>query len=60
MDIVEVNEREKSITLYVYLMLKWNDSAYSINDSLNETYLEVFLSIYNEIRRPPLTFLLLM
>ena len=57
MDIVEVNEREKSITLYVYMMLKWNDSAYSINDSLNKTYLEVPLSNYNEIRRPSLTFL---
>ena len=57
MDIVEVNEREKSITLYVYMMLQWNDSAYSINDSLNKTYLEVPLSNYNEIRRPSLTFL---
>ena len=26
-DIVEVNEREKSITLYVYMMLQWNDSV---------------------------------
>ena len=32
MDIVEVNEKDKSITLYVYMLLEWNDKAYSIND----------------------------
>ena len=57
MDIVEVNEIDKSITLYVYLMLQWNDSSYSIYDPLNDTYLEVPLSNYNEIRRPSLMFL---
>ena len=57
MDIVEMNEIDKSITLYVYLMLQWNDSSYSIYDPLNDTYLEVPLSNYNEIRRPSLMFL---
>ena len=57
MDIVEVNERENSITLYAYMMLQWNDSSYSINDPLNNTYMEVPLSNYNEIRRPSLMFI---
>ena len=57
MDIVAVNEIENSITLYVYMMLEWNDSAYSISDPSNTTYLEVPLSNYDEIRRPSLMFL---
>ena len=56
MDIVEVNEKDKSITLYVYMLLEWNDNAYSINDG-NITWQEVPLSSYNEIRRPSLMFL---
>ena len=57
MDIVAVNEIENSITLYVYMMLEWNDSTYSISDPSNTTYLEVPLSNYDEIRRPSLMFL---
>ena len=56
MDIVQVNEIDKSITLYVYMLLEWNDTAYSINDG-NITWQEVPLSSYNEIRRPSLMFL---
>ena len=31
MDIIEVNEQDKSMTLYVYMMLEWYDETYSLN-----------------------------
>ena len=55
MDIVEVDETDKSMTLYVYMMLEWYDETYSVNDQIDS--FEIPLSQYDDIRRPSLLFL---
>ena len=57
MDIIEVDERGKSITLHVYMMLEWYDETYSYNSETDQYGFEIPLLQYDEIRRPSLQFL---
>ena len=57
MDIIEVDERDKSMTLHVYMMLEWYDETYSYNFETNQYGFEIPSSQYDEIRRPSLLFL---
>ena len=57
MDIIEVDETDKSMTLYIYMMLTWFDEAYGYNDESDQYGFEISLVQYDEIRRPSLLFL---
>ena len=57
MDIIEVDEQDKSMTLYVYMMLEWYDETYSLNGFDQIDSFEIPLSQYDDIRRPSLLFL---
>ena len=57
MDIIEVDETDKSMTLYVYMMLEWFDETYSVNGFDQIDSFEIPLSQYDDIRRPSLLFL---
>ena len=57
MDIIEVDETDKSMTLYVYMMLEWYDETYSVNGFDQIDQYEITLSQYDDIRRPSLLFL---
>ena len=55
--IVQVDETDKSMTIYIYMMLEWYDGAYSINNGSELNELEIPSFQYEEIRRPSLAFL---
>ena len=57
MDIIEVDETDKSMTLYVYMMLNWYDETYMCNAESDQYGFEIPLVQYDEIRRPALLFL---
>ena len=57
MDIIEVDETDKSMTLYVYMMLTWYDETYMYNAESDQYGFEIPLVQYDEIRRPSLLFL---
>ena len=55
--LVQVDETDKSMTIYIYMMLEWYDGACSINNGSELYELEIPSFQYEEIRRPSLAFL---
>ena len=53
----QVDETDKSMTIYIYMLLEWNDETYSINNESELYQLEIPSFRYDEIRRPSLAFL---
>ena len=51
MDIIEVDENSKTITLYLYMTQTWKTTVYSVNSPIS-FLIEVPHSFYDEIRRP--------
>ena len=61
MDIIEVSEADKSITIFMYIMIYWHNSAYGVTGingrTNNSDSVEIPLDDYDKIIRPSLMFM---
>ena len=58
MEVIDIDEADKSITLYLYTLLYWNNELYDVMGTINDTikWMIIPTDFYDLIRRPRLLF----
>lgn len=60
-DVNHVSESDKSITLFMFFMIYWYNSAYGVtsasDERTNDTVVEIAIDDYDKIYRPTITFM---